>query len=207
MCQHQSREKIAAFFQEFPFLTRIVKERKTCEVKVSRVNLATVKAQGDFYVFDRQGVLLGETSALWDRTLNDTLNRLGIQNMGCIVEKTIHDPSYGGYGFFSWLMDFVSSHITYSITVFKAPKDFDPAKWLEEERRGVQDEVRNETAQAGGERLLKASRRGYPMSGQAWLGVKLRLHLILCCFVQGGLAMWPFVEQAVKDKHYKKWGK
>lgn len=154
-----------------------------------------------------RGGLIGETSALWDRTLNDTLNRVGVQNVGCIVEKTIHDPSYGGHGFMSWLADFIVGHITYSITVFKTPKDFDPTGWLEEERRDIHDEVRGEIAQAGGEAVLDSSRKDYPASGQSWLSVKLHLHAILCCFVQGSIAMWPFVEQAVKDKHYKKWGK
>ncbi|MEK7664557.1 MAG: hypothetical protein AAB361_00265 [Patescibacteria group bacterium] len=144
MNRYQSEEKIAAFFEEFPFLASIVRARKTCEVKVSRVTLDLIKSDGNFYLFDKQGLLVRKTREDSGKTLQDELMLVDRSSVSYIVKVEHTSPNYGGY---SWFQRLIGNYAE-AVTVYKPPTDFNLADLPEELAKRARQEVEKEIAVA-----------------------------------------------------------
>ena len=137
----QSRGKINAFFEEFPFLVRIIKTKEVREVKVSRVNLDLIRSREVFYLFDRQGLLIEKIRKWGDETLENAIRRH--RETYYIVQKRVYDSSYRGYRWIDWLINFFVQYIMYDITVFKTPVNpiSTMDQWIKEEHERHRKEV------------------------------------------------------------------
>jgi hypothetical protein len=138
----QSREKINAFFDEFPFLAKIAKWWKISDVKVSRVSLELIDANHMesstvLYIFDKDESLIAKTRG----SLKRTLMSIDRSNIGYIVAVHRWSPSYFGYGFLDWIL----GNYNEGITIYKPPKDFDlmdlPYVLAQRAREAVRQEI------------------------------------------------------------------
>lgn len=138
-----SREKVKAFFQEFPFLSKIVRQERVMSVKVSRINLDVFGSNGDFYLFAENGSLILKLKSFGFKTLGDVMMQL--ENPGCVYYavrleyynklETLAVPIALVQMFLNFLRP------TYSLTVFKPPKSFTLSGWKEEQLRRLKEEA------------------------------------------------------------------
>jgi len=66
---------------EFPFLATVVRPRNVRSIDVTCVDMAALVSQGDFYLFDSEGRMVGRTRMFWDESLHGALYRVGPENV------------------------------------------------------------------------------------------------------------------------------
>lgn len=120
----RGREKVAAFYEEFPCLRRVVRPSRVETIYVHRVDrgFATTDEHGRFFLFDnhRRFICRSEIS----ENMEEAIMGVGGQDrVGLVVEKRFPQGSAYIPGWFSFLVDFLSGE-RYILTIYQMPYDF-----------------------------------------------------------------------------------